>query len=473
AQTEPNPTERRRGTRRRPGRPSTTMPPLAAADAFRVLEFVAGNRRVPHSLLAGLLAALPPVSPHTSPRLRKAFALRALDTALSGSYADGSGEPLRKARDVLADPGVAACFPDQLAVVRDDVAALRRLVDAEWESLPPSELELEADRIAGAGALDTWANADQGTRKKLRRLVGESTEREILGKLGQDPSKAPQVDEAANAPSTSGANEDVRAQNDEVHLGREKGEVNHAHEDYARHQQKPVERTTDARIPEKPVTGAAIKGKEQATSSGVTGQAAPDRDKSHPVTGSKPGLMERKPSAIVYQWDSGDSDSERPPHQRRLPNYERKMRPPPAVPYKTRKKWTEIQERTLIEGVDKYGRGNWKDIKIAYPDVFQDRSTGGYEGQVQELGEALTANVPRHGRSFSLVDISGTYSRRMYIDYRAANGPKSMIYLALLVVVATLPAGVMRGRAQLSTFLLYRKMWDISASHDLMFSVSK
>uniref|UniRef100_A0A453AII5 Uncharacterized protein n=1 Tax=Aegilops tauschii subsp. strangulata TaxID=200361 RepID=A0A453AII5_AEGTS len=96
---------------------------------------------------------------------------------------------------------------------------------------------------------------------------------------------------------------------------------------------------------------------------------------------------------------------------------------------------------------------------------------GGYEGQVQELGEALTANVPRHGRSFSLVDISGTYSRRMYIDYRAANGPKSMIYLALLVVVATLPAGVMRGRAQLSTFLLYRKMWDISASHDLMFSV--
>uniref|UniRef100_A0A453AIL2 Uncharacterized protein n=1 Tax=Aegilops tauschii subsp. strangulata TaxID=200361 RepID=A0A453AIL2_AEGTS len=65
---------------------------------------------------------------------------------------------------------------------------------------------------------------------------------------------------------------------------------------------------------------------------------------------------------------------------------------------------------------------------------------GGYEGQVQELGEALTANVPRHGRSFSLVDISGTYSRRMYIDYRAANGPKSMIYLALLVVVATLPA---------------------------------
>ncbi|VAH25735.1 unnamed protein product [Triticum turgidum subsp. durum] len=362
------------------------MPPLAAADAFRVLEFVAGNRRVPHSLLAGLLAGLPPVSPHTSPRLRKAIALRALDAALSGSDADGSGEVLRKARDVLADPGVAACFPDHLAVVRDDVAALRRLVDAEWESLPPSEFELEADRIAGAGALDTWANADQDTRKKLRRL-GESTAREILGKLGQDPSKAPQVDEAANAASTSGANEGDRAQqDDEAHLGRGKGEASLAQEDCARHQQEPVERTTDARIPEKPVTSAATKGKEQATSSHVTGQAAPDHNKSHPVTGPKPSLMERKPSAIVYQWDSGDSDSERPSHQRRLPNYERRMRPPPAVPYKTRKKWTEIQERTLIEGVDKYGKGNWKDIKIAYPDVFQDRSTVDMKDKFRNMG---------------------------------------------------------------------------------------
>ncbi|XP_037483268.1 telomere-associated protein 1-like [Triticum dicoccoides] len=367
---------------------STTMPPLAAADAFRVLEFVAGNRRVPHSLFAGLLAALPPVSPHTSPRLRKAVALRALDAALSGSDADGSGELLRKARDVLADPAIAVCFPEHLAAVGDDVAALRRLVDAEWESLPPSALELEADRIASAGALDTWANADHDKRKKLRRLVGEATEREILGKLGQDPSKAPQVDEAANAPSTSGANEGDRAQqDDEAHLGREKGEANHAQEDCARHQQEPVERTTDARVPEKPVTSAAVKGKEQATSSHVTGQAAPDHNKSHPVAGSKPSLMERKPSAIVYQWDdSGDSDSERPPHQRRLPTYERKMRPPPAIPHKTRKKWTEIQERTLIEGVAKYGRGNWKDIKIAYPDVFQDRSTVDMKDKFRNLG---------------------------------------------------------------------------------------
>lgn len=23
----------------------------------------------------------------------------------------------------------------------------------------------------------------------------------------------------------------------------------------------------------------------------------------------------------------------------------------------------------------RYGRGNWKDIKLAYPDVFEDRST--------------------------------------------------------------------------------------------------
>ncbi|KAE8783721.1 telomeric repeat-binding factor 2-like [Hordeum vulgare] len=364
------------------------MPPLTAADAFLVLEFVAGNRLLPHSLFSGLLAALPSVSPRTSTRLRKAVALRALEAALSGSDADGSGELPRKARDVLDDPGVAACFPDHLSVVRDDVAALRRLVDAEWAGLPPSALELEADRIAGAGALDTWANADQDTRKILRLLVGESTEREILGKLGEGPSKAPQVDEAANAPGTSGANGDDRAQqDDEANLGRGKGEANRAQEDCARHQQEPVERTTDARIPEKPVPSAAIKGKEQATSSHVTGQAAPDHNKSHPVTGFKPSLMERKPSAIVYEWDdSGDSDSERPPRKRQLPTYERKMRPPPGVPHKTRKKWTEMQEKTLIEGVENYGKGNWKEIKIAYPDVFQDRSTVDMKDKFRNMG---------------------------------------------------------------------------------------
>ena len=146
---------------------STTMPPPTAADAFLVLEFLVGNRPVPHAVFAALLAALPSVSPHASPRMRKGVALRALDLALSDPDADAS---VRDARTVLADPGLASCFADNRLALCDDVAALRRLVDAEWASLPPSALETAADRIVGAGALDTWANADQDTRRKLGLL---------------------------------------------------------------------------------------------------------------------------------------------------------------------------------------------------------------------------------------------------------------------------------------------------------------
>ena len=113
------------------------MPPLDAAGAFLVLEFHIGNRRVPHADFAALLAALPYVFPHTSPRMRKGVALRALDLALSDSdAADDASVLLRKARVVLAEPDLVACFPDHLALC-DDVAALTRLVDAEWASLPP------------------------------------------------------------------------------------------------------------------------------------------------------------------------------------------------------------------------------------------------------------------------------------------------------------------------------------------------
>uniref|UniRef100_A0ACD5YE51 Uncharacterized protein n=2 Tax=Avena sativa TaxID=4498 RepID=A0ACD5YE51_AVESA len=333
------------------------MPPLAAADAFLVLEYLAGNRRIPQPVFSALLAALPPVTPHNSPRLRKGFALRALDLALLDSGAEAS-VLFRNARAVLAEPDLAPCFPDHLALC-DDVDALKRLVDAEWASLPASALEAAADRIVGAGAPHTWANADQDTRRKLHLLVGESMEREILGKLGQDRSTDPQDDKVANAPSTSGANEADRAhQDDGAHLDRGNGNADHVQEDCANRPQEPAERTTDARLPEKPVTSATIKGKGIATSSHVTGQFAPDNNKSHPVKCSKPSLMERNPTACAYEWDeSGDSDNERPPRKRQLPTYERKPRPPrppPPFPHRTRKKWTDLEEKTLIEGVEKY-----------------------------------------------------------------------------------------------------------------------
>lgn len=197
---------------------------------------------------------------------------------------------------------------------------------------------------------------------------------------------APEIDKAAaNAPNTSGANEAYSAQeNDEADLVKKNGNVDRAQEDSARHQEDPVKGATVAQLPENLVTSATVKGKDHgipeminnATASHVTGQFAPDNNKNHPVPGSKRSLMERNPTASTYEWDGlDDSDPERPSPKRQLPTFEKKPKPSPTFPHKTRKKWSEMQEKTLIEGVEKYGKGNWKDIKMAYPDVFEDRST--------------------------------------------------------------------------------------------------
>ena len=157
------------------------MPHLAAADAFLILEFIAGNRRIPHGILAALLALLPSsFSPRTSPRLRKALVLRALHAALHAEDASCSFTLLGKARRVLADPYASACFPNQLSFAdnqEDDgaraaaaVADLKRFLDHEWANLPPSMLELAADRLAGHRSLQTWAAADHANRTKLRLL---------------------------------------------------------------------------------------------------------------------------------------------------------------------------------------------------------------------------------------------------------------------------------------------------------------
>ncbi|GAB2233434.1 hypothetical protein Drorol1_Dr00002657 [Drosera rotundifolia] len=39
-----------------------------------------------------------------------------------------------------------------------------------------------------------------------------------------------------------------------------------------------------------------------------------------------------------------------------------------------RKKWTPLEEDTLVEGIKRFGEGNWKVIKLAYRDVFVDRT---------------------------------------------------------------------------------------------------
>jgi hypothetical protein len=157
----------------------TAAPPMAAA--FLVLEFLAGNGRIPHAVFAAFVASLPPPCPRNSSRLRKALALRALDAALHAEDAASTALLLLgKAREVLADPYIAASFPELLPFSMPDnevtaeaaMADLKRSLDREWASLPPSTLELAADRIAGSGALETWARADGSKRRKLR-LLGE------------------------------------------------------------------------------------------------------------------------------------------------------------------------------------------------------------------------------------------------------------------------------------------------------------
>ncbi|KAL6657277.1 hypothetical protein ACP70R_005057 [Stipagrostis hirtigluma subsp. patula] len=358
------------------------MPPLSPAAAFLALEFVAGNRSIPDAVFVGLLASLPPPHPRASRRLRKAVALRALHAALRAEEGHASSALLllRKAREVLADPDVAACFsqkpPCSLHGAQDEAAAaaavadLNRLLDHEWADLPPSALELAADRIAGdeERTLETWATASDAKRRKLRQLVGGPTEHEILAKLGRHTSAShlslvPEVDKAASVPSTSIGNAtDCSRGGNEAHPFKENNEAGRAQEDQARHHES-VKGAPVVQLQEKSVASGIIKGKvhdtPQAmdkTTSHVIGGSAPDNTERHPVGATKRSMMERNPCANPYeQWDdSGDSDDERPPGKRLLPSFERKPKPSPAF---------------------KYGKGNWKDIKIAYPDVFEDRST--------------------------------------------------------------------------------------------------
>ncbi|CAN6351548.1 unnamed protein product [Urochloa humidicola] len=325
------------------------MPPPTAADAFLILEFIAGNRSIPHAVFAALLRSLlSSSSPRTSPRLRKALVLRSLQAALDSSCSFTT--TLRKARRVLADPDAAACFPNHLSFAEyeeDDgqvwavaaVADLKRLLDHEWANLPPSTLELAADRLAGHRSLKTWAAADHANRKKLRLLAGESTERGILAKLMQDAS-------ASHPPIPREVADNSNYANEADVAGRTNG-ADQAQKGTARHQNVSIEGAQGVQLPEKYV----------------------------PAT-NKRSLMEKHPNAYTYEWDGlGDSGDGRPVGKRQLPPFERKPHPSSACAHKIRKKWSEIEEKTLLEGVEKYGKGNWKDIKMAYPDIFEERST--------------------------------------------------------------------------------------------------
>uniref|UniRef100_A0A0D9X3B5 Uncharacterized protein n=1 Tax=Leersia perrieri TaxID=77586 RepID=A0A0D9X3B5_9ORYZ len=380
---------------------------MTPGDAFLILELVAGNRLIPNSIFTTLLIKLPSVSPHTSPRLRAGLALRALDAALSETEAPAPAAVLlHKARAVLADPDLSPCFPEHLASFSADdapsaaVADLKRLVDLEWASLPPSKLEIAAERIVGSEALHLWASADPAQRSKLRLLVGESTARDILNKLQQDAStnRLPQLDH--NAPKTKATYvSDCAQQTDRAGSVELNAKADRPQQDTTRHQQESVHGVPSRQLQESSIPGASItssllgesiRGKEEAIPARVTGQFAPENIKNHQITGSKHSLMERNSTASTFEWDGlGDSDAERPAAKRQLPSFERITKPSPTAAHKMRNKWSEIQEKTLLEGVQAHGKGNWKEIKMAYPDVFEDRSTVDLKDKFRNLERHL------------------------------------------------------------------------------------
>ena len=56
-------------------------------------------------------------------------------------------------------------------------------------------------------------------------------------------------------------------------------------------------------------------------------------------------------SSFWVQWDSSDDDQ--PVRKCKVHHFERKSYPSPSCAHKIRKKWSEIEEKTLLEGVEK------------------------------------------------------------------------------------------------------------------------
>ncbi|KAL0916267.1 hypothetical protein M5K25_013762 [Dendrobium thyrsiflorum] len=88
-------------------------------------------------------------------------------------------------------------------------------------------------------------------------------------------------------------------------------------------------------------------------------------------------LMERNPTAHTLEW----TDSPRPEGRLHLHSPKRK----PVSPLnligdkryaKRRKvrKWTLLEEETLLKAVREHGKGNWKAILISYPNIFEERT---------------------------------------------------------------------------------------------------
>ncbi|KAG8371575.1 hypothetical protein BUALT_Bualt13G0102200 [Buddleja alternifolia] len=100
---------------------------------------------------------------------------------------------------------------------------------------------------------------------------------------------------------------------------------------------------------------------------------------------TRPSLMERNSSAHAFEWDDSiDRSEEAPADGRRmlmLPS-PRTINVSPLNRYEIKnlkkrrrpRKWSTLEEDTLRDGVQKYGKGNWKVILTENRDIFEDRT---------------------------------------------------------------------------------------------------
>ncbi|PIA52866.1 hypothetical protein AQUCO_01000618v1 [Aquilegia coerulea] len=98
---------------------------------------------------------------------------------------------------------------------------------------------------------------------------------------------------------------------------------------------------------------------------------------------SRPSLMERNPTAHTVEWDSDqiESSSEGSQNCPHLPTPKGRLITPlkrratqDITERRKRKKWSSLEEETLIDAVKEYGRGNWKRILDNYSEIFEERT---------------------------------------------------------------------------------------------------
>ncbi|KAF5196841.1 Telomeric repeat-binding factor [Thalictrum thalictroides] len=99
---------------------------------------------------------------------------------------------------------------------------------------------------------------------------------------------------------------------------------------------------------------------------------------------ARPSLMERNPTAHTYEWDGEEIESSSEGSQNRphLPTPKGRLITPlkrhttmDIAERRKRKKWSSLEEETLIDAVKEYGRGNWKRILDNYSEIFEERTT--------------------------------------------------------------------------------------------------